>query len=407
MPFRKQLQVIESRAFIKFLDSLEGMDDDTIKDYRNKVRPYVDFCKAKYGVPVDEIIKQVKAGKQDQYDALSDYKAHLSREGKEANNLRALVKKARAFMEYQGLEYSDRQFKIRIKLPRTVKKQKTPIKKDTIRGLVRTAPNIWLKTLLLFIAATGMRPIEALSIRHRDLDLASTPGRVSIRAEFTKMKVERSTFLTSELVQQVKALIAYKHRERDLSCRNKDGSTFNIELKPKVRLNDLLFSIYRREETAKVPKVQSLYNMYNTKLNDLLDTMGMDAKEDDNRRRKITEYSLRRYVKSTISNAGFSDFSEWFVGHKHSEYWNVDDEEKIDVFKRIEDRLTYLDVTMIEQKGADIQSQIEEKDQMIRTALDQNKELAQRNDLLIKILIDQGVLKAEDAKTLKVAPKVS
>jgi integrase len=359
MPFQKQEQVIESPAFAKFLDSLEGMDDDTTKDYRNKVRPFVDFCKAKYGLPVDEIIKQAKADKRDKFDVLSDYKAQLSREGKEANNLRALVKKARAFMEAQGIEYSDRQFKIRVKLPRTIKHKKTPLKKETIRELIRVAPNIYLKSLLLFVAATGMRPIEALSIRHKDLDLDSNPGCVTIQARYTKMKQERFTFLTAELVRQVKDLIAYKHRERDLACKRKDGKFYNVELKPVARPNDLLFSIYRRDETAKVPKVQSLYNTYNMKLNSMLDTMGLDAKEDDGRRRKITEYSLRRYVKSTISNAGFADFSEWYVGHRHSEYWNVDDEEKIAVFNKIEDRLTFMDITRIEARGATVESKLE------------------------------------------------
>jgi integrase len=371
MPFTKQKQVIESPAFAKFLDSLEGMDDDTIKDYRNKVRPFVDFCKAKYAVPIDQIVKEIKTDERDRYDVISDYKTHLSRDGKEANNLRALVKKARSFLEYQGIEYSDRQFKIRVKLPRTVKRKKQPIKKETIRELVRTAPNIWLKTLLLFVAATGMRPIEAMSIRHKDLDLTNEPGRATIRAEFTKMKVERYTFLTSELVQQVKDLLAYKHRERDLACRSKDGKTYSVDLKPKVRPNDLLFAIYRRDETAKLPKVQSLYNVYNNKLNSMLDTMGLNEKEDDGRRRKITEYSLRRFVKSTISNAGFGDFSEWFIGHKHSEYWEVDDEEKIDVFNRIEDRLMYLDISLLEQKGADVQSQIEQKDRQMQMMQEQ------------------------------------
>lgn len=388
MPFTKQKQVIETPAFAKFLDSLEGLDDDTIRDYKNKVRSFVDFCEEKYAVPVDQIIKEIKAESRDRYDVLSDFKTYLSRDGKEANNLRALVKKARAFLEYHGLEYSDRQFKIRVKLPRSVKKKKQPLKRETIRELVRTAPNIWLKTLLLFIGATGMRPIEALSIRHKDLDLESKPGRVTIRAEFTKMKVERYTFLTAELVQQVKDLVAYKHRERGLTCRNKDGTFYTVELKPKIRPNDLLFAIYRREETARLPKVQSMYNVYNNKLNAMLDTMGLDEKEDDGRRRKITEYSLRRFVKSTISNAGFADFSEWFLGHRSSEYWNVDDEEKIDVFKRIEDRLTFLDVSRIEAKGADSDSKID----ALQAALANER---MEREKLYKMLYAQGVIKDE------------
>ena len=359
MPFTKQQRVIESPAFAKFLDSVEGLDDETVRDYRTKVSPFIDYCKEKYG-SADSVIKKVKAGRMDKYDLLSGYKGHLSREGKKANNLRALVKKARNFLESHGIEYSDRQFKIRVKLPRGVRVRKSPAIKPAIREILMACPNIWLKTLLLFVAATGMRPIEALSIRHRDMDLESVPGIVTIRAEFTKMRDERYTFLTPEVVQQVKDLLAFKHRERTLACRKKDGKFYNVELKPKIRPDDLLFAIYRRDETAKNPKVRSLYNNYNTDLNSMLDTIGKADREDDGRRRKFTEYSLRRYVKSSISNAGFADFSEWFVGHKHSEYWNVEDSEKIDVFNRIVDRITYFDVAAIEAKGADIDSRIQQ-----------------------------------------------
>lgn len=198
-----------------------------------------------------------------------------------------------------------------------------------------------------------MRPIEAVSIRHKDVNLASKPGQVTIRAEFTKMKVARFTFLTNALTKHIKDLIVYKHRERTLACRRKDGTYYNVELKPKARPDDLLFSIYRREDTKRTPKVASLYNVYNTKLNELLETIGKTEREDDGRRRKFTHYSLRRYAKSSISNAGYDSFSGWFIGHRHSEYWNVANSEKIKVFRRIEELLTFMDLGAIEEIRAD------------------------------------------------------
>ena len=42
-------------------------------------------------------------------------------------------------------------------------------------------------------------------------------------------------------------------------------------------------------------------------------------KEDGNqRRRKITLHSFRRFLKTTISDLGYADFFEWFIGHSGS-----------------------------------------------------------------------------------------
>jgi hypothetical protein len=62
-----------------------------------------------------------------------------------------------------------------------------------------------------------------------------------------------------------------------------------------------------------------------------LDRMGKGAREDDNeKRREITLHSFRRYVKTTISDLGYQDFSEYFIGHS-GEYaptvkWNTNGE---------------------------------------------------------------------------------
>ena len=56
--------------------------------------------------------------------------------------------------------------------------------------------------------------------------------------------------------------------------------------------------------------------------------------------RKITLHSFRRYVKTTISDLGYSDYSEWFIGHSGSTYWRKKDNEKAEIFQKIERYLT-------------------------------------------------------------------
>ena len=65
-------------------------------------------------------------------------------------------------------------------------------------------------------------------------------------------------------------------------------------------------------------------------------------------------------MKSTISDLGYSDYSEWFIGHAGSTYWRKKDNEKTEIFKKIEPYLTFLDTQQLERQGADLQTKIEE-----------------------------------------------
>ena len=89
--------------------------------------------------------------------------------------------------------------------------------------------------------------------------------------------------------------------------------------------------------------------------------MGKGEREDGNEgRRQITLHSFRRFVKTTISDLGYSDYSEYFIGHSGSTYWQKKQSEKAELFQKIEPYLTFLNIHELERHGADIQSKIEE-----------------------------------------------
>ena len=88
--------------------------------------------------------------------------------------------------------------------------------------------------------------------------------------------------------------------------------------------------------------------------------MGKGAREDGNgQRRQITFHSFRRFVKTTISDRGYADYSEYFIGHSGYTYWRKKDSEKGEIFCKIETYLTSLNVHQLERQGADIQTKVE------------------------------------------------
>ena len=94
----------------------------------------------------------------------------------------------------------------------------------------------------MLIAATGMRAVEALSIRITDLNLDSNPPKLFVRGEYTKTKVDRFVFLTQELTQQLKSWLDYKYRTRRISYQDKQTGKYITEFRtPDKNSNDLIF----------------------------------------------------------------------------------------------------------------------------------------------------------------------
>jgi hypothetical protein len=80
----------------------------------------------------------------------------------------------------------------------------------------------------------------------------------------------------------------------------------------------LVFAVY---QTSGTPNPDFLYDDSGSCFAKTLDRSGKGNREDGNhRRRQITLHSFRRFVKTTISDLGYADFSEWFIGHSGSIY---------------------------------------------------------------------------------------
>ena len=128
--------------------------------------------------------------------------------------------------------------------------------------------------------------------------------------------------------------------------------------------------------------------------------MGKGEREDIGigKHRKITLHTFRRWVKSTISDLGFGDFSEYFIGHSSlSTYYRKTDKEKEALFKKIEPSLTFLDFPSLERKGSDFQSKIdvlEQENLALRRFNSQNKDsITSLSDQVMKLMVEVHELK--------------
>jgi integrase len=257
----------------------------------------------------------------------------------------------------------------------------------------------------MLLAATGMRATEALSIRIKDIDFKASPAKVFVRGECTKTKVDRTVFLTEELSKQLVDWLEYKYRTRRVCHLDDSHKTITEYKTPKKDQNDLVLAVHRATPG-------SLYLELSGAFGKTLDRIGMGIREepsgvvnvqshnnnivngDDHNRnrynhRKITLHIFRRFVKSTISDLGYSDFSEWFIGHDGSTYYRKKESEKAEIFRKVEPYLTFLDFAKLEAKGADVETKLQDKDKQIEALIKKQEQFEQ----LIQSLIDSGQLK--------------
>jgi integrase len=240
--------------------------------------------------------------------------------------------------------------------------------------ILNACSSIRLKTYVMLLAATGMRASEALSIRLCDFDDDSNPPRLFVRGEYTKIRTDRFVFLTKEMSRQLKSWLEYRYRTRRVcfydNITGKSVSEYRTPLKSE---GDLLFSMNPSSKGYPSVSIMSLYRGLSSVFGKTLERLGRGQKEESpGAQRKITLHSFRRFVKSTISDLGYYDYSEWFIGHNGSTYYRRSANEKAAIFNKIEPYLTFLNVHQLEQQGADIQRKIEELE-------DLNQSLRQRD----------------------------
>jgi integrase len=381
-----------------YINSISNMSKSTANEYFGRLSIFERFVLSEYNITVNDLTLKISEGHEDPYSVLNNFCAYLQNS---CNNISSSTIKQRVvtvknFLEYYDVDISPRKFKLKVKLPKVVRKNKEALSKQDITDILNACSDIRLKTYCMFLAATGCRAVEAISIRLCDLDLDSNPANVFIRGEYTKTKVDRHVFLTQEIVSQLKSWLNYKYRRRRVSSRDTQANKSVTEYRTPMRdPNDLIFSVY---QTDRNPKPSNIYYDLCFQFERTLDRMGKGEFEDYNRRRrKITFHSFRRWVLSTISDLGYSDYASWFIGHAGSTYYRKTLKEKEGIFRKIEPSLTYLDFPSLERKGADVQSKID-------TLERENQALRQNNTMVsdsVQSLSDRVSQLMQEIETLK------
>jgi len=379
---------LENSALNKYIRNIRAMNKKTAYEYYLRLNNFQDFIRS-YNITLDDIVTKMKGGLENPYEVLSGYVSYLQTGYNiSTSTIKERVITAKNFFEFYDVDISPRKFKLKVKMPKVIRKNKEALSKEDIINILNACSDIRLKTYVMLLAATGFRAVEALSIRIKDLHLEARPAKIFVRGEYTKTKTDRCIFLTEEVAAQLKQWLEYKYRGRRVCYKdNQTEKTITEYRTPERNDSDLVFAVYQDREK---PVPSMIYYDLARSFGKTLDRIGRGTREDGNeRRRQITLHSFRRFVKTTISDLGYADYSEYFIGHSGSTYWRKKDSEKAEIFRKIEPYLTFLNVHQLERQGADIQSKVDELEQLNQSMRDRDKmkddAIAHLSDQLVAI----------------------
>ena len=255
-------------------------------------------------------------------------------------NIKTYLVGIKSYFAYYDIDIIPSKFKRKVKIPKTLKEKEEPIDAADIRKILLSCNNRRLKTYLLILASGGLRAVEGCAIRIKDINFEGSPTMIHIRAEYVKTRVGRDIYISDEATRYLKQWLDWKYRERSISPDDLVFNTFRVKSKPEI-----------------------LYVKIGSEFTKVLKVAGLDERKEGMRRRKITLHSLRRFVKTVISDEVDGDYSEWFLGHNGSVYYTKKESERREIYlTKCMKYLTFLDYTALEARGKSIESKLSEKD---------------------------------------------
>src|SRR5919112_3627351 len=190
MPFAKNADTIEllnMPSVRNYFENTSIMSKSSADEYLYRLKIFNAFLIQGYErMDIETLLEKIKDGTIDIYNILSKYSADQKNCNISATTIKQRIVTIKNFFEYHDIEVSPRKFKLKVRLPKIVRKHKEAISKEDIADILNHCSDIKLKTYVMLLAATGMRATEALSIRITDIDFESSPAKITIRGEHTK-----------------------------------------------------------------------------------------------------------------------------------------------------------------------------------------------------------------------------
>ena len=170
----------------------------------HKIRTYEQFdkfSKSKFKVSLEEMIDELLKQKpidmnQNTCDVFQQWINSLVKSGKAPATIITVVSHMKQYFNYRGIKLTTSDMNS-VNMPKKLKEEKYPLTKEEIRTILDNS-SYQRKTLYLTLAGSLMRIGETCSLRKKDFDTTKKRIVIHLKAEITKLKKERITFVSKE-----------------------------------------------------------------------------------------------------------------------------------------------------------------------------------------------------------------
>ena len=314
-----------------------------------------------------EIAGRIKKEKIDVFQVVKEFIVYLDKLGMKPATIKLLVTVLRGYLGHLGIRIYSEDFRRSVRLPRKIRQREEPLTKEIIVRLLRNLPTK-LQTAVLVATASGMRIGELVQLKISDVDFDSKPTQIRIRAETTKTKESRETYLTDETTRTLKDYITrsfgWKEGQPNEAVRNqvifgrtslaRDKNKPNSKLRKKdselrctpqfiaesVLVNSLKLHI------RKIPQLNQL---------------------NENGRHVIHFHAFRKYFRTTVGDAVGRDYAEALMGHHFylDTYYNLPEDKRREMYLKAESYLTISDFSRIEKSLSNISAKYTEIEEQV------------------------------------------
>jgi integrase len=131
-----------------------------------------------------------------------------------------------------------------VKMSKLYREDEQALDLSDIRKILLAYNNRRLKAYLLVLVSGGMRAVEGLAIRLKDIDFSVSPTKIHIRKEYAKTKVARDIYISDEATQYLKHWIDWKYDNKE---RPRTPSSEDLVFTLHKGTNPKLFRLGKKE----------------------------------------------------------------------------------------------------------------------------------------------------------------
>jgi len=341
-----------------------------------------DFIQQRYRIDELQLVEKIKTLELDIYRVLSEFVIFLDKNGYKPKTIQVRLAATKGYLRHIGIKVSTDDCKHSVRMPKPIRHRDEPITKEMILRLLRNvSPN--MQTIILVLLSSGMRIGELVQLKISDIDFTSKPTRIRIRAETTKTREERETFITTEATNALKDYLIKHYSWNE--------SRDNLHLK-----NIPLFGRASALKTAPKQDIHSpdsilASNLLIRNLTNALAKMPELDEKNANGRRVIHFHGLRKFFRTTVGNVCGRDFAEALIGHGFymDTYYVLSEPQKRELYLKAEPYLTISDFKAVENNINELSTNYQRLEKKFEDLL----QYLQANSIQVPSLLIEGGLK--------------